>query len=60
VIKDTIWIDISHDGDKWCALVGDNIQEGIAGFGETPLEALEALINEFRTTPWNLRDITIG
>ena len=24
------------DGDKWCALYGDNLQEGVAGFGNTP------------------------
>jgi len=24
------------DGDKWCALLGENIQEGIAGFGKSP------------------------
>lgn len=24
------------DGNKWCALYGDNIQEGVAGFGDTP------------------------
>ena len=28
------------DGDKWCVLYGDDIQEGICGFGETPYEAI--------------------
>lgn len=28
------------DGDKWCALYGKNIQDGVAGFGETPFEAM--------------------
>lgn len=28
------------DGDKWCALYGDNLQDGVAGFGDTPLLAL--------------------
>lgn len=27
------------DGDKWCALYGDNIQDGVAGFGDTPEKA---------------------
>ncbi len=27
------------DGDKWCALYGDNIQDGVAGFGKTPEKA---------------------
>lgn len=28
------------DGNQWCILVGDNIQEGICGFGDTIDEAL--------------------
>ena len=24
------------DGNVWCALYGDNIQEGVCGFGNTP------------------------
>lgn len=24
------------DGNLWCALYGENLQEGVAGFGETP------------------------
>lgn len=31
---------IFKDGNQWCVLYGDNIQEGIAGFGETPHEAI--------------------
>lgn len=27
---------ISRDGNMWCALYGENLIEGIAGFGETP------------------------
>lgn len=27
---------VFKDGDKWCALEGENIQEGICGFGDTP------------------------
>ncbi|HEC12279.1 MAG TPA: hypothetical protein ENI80_03375 [Acidiferrobacteraceae bacterium] len=27
------------DGNKWCALYGDNLQEGVTGFGDTPYEA---------------------
>lgn len=30
------------DGTMWCALYGENLQEGIAGFGETPEKAMEA------------------
>lgn len=28
------------DGNQWCALYGDNIQDGVAGFGDSPEKAL--------------------
>jgi hypothetical protein len=31
---------LSKDGDQWCALFGDNLQEGVSGFGSTPAEAM--------------------
>ncbi len=30
------------DGDMWCALYGENIQDGVCGFGESPQKASEA------------------
>lgn len=27
---------LSIDGNKWCALYGDNLQDGVAGFGDSP------------------------
>ena len=27
---------LSIDGNQWCALMGDNLQDGVAGFGESP------------------------
>lgn len=45
------WIvTLSQDENEWCALLGDNLQEGISGFGRTPAEALQSLarkINSF-------------
>lgn len=32
---------LSIDGNKWCALFGDNLQDGVAGFGDSPAEAYE-------------------
>lgn len=29
------------DGNQWCALYGANLQEGVAGFGESPALACE-------------------
>jgi hypothetical protein len=31
---------LTIDGDQWCALYGDNLQDGVAGFGVSPREAL--------------------
>lgn len=30
------------DGDHWCALLGDDIQIGVCGFGDTPETAMRA------------------
>jgi hypothetical protein len=30
------------DGNMWCALHGENLQEGVSGFGPTPAKALMA------------------
>lgn len=30
------------DGNQWCALYGENIQEGVCGFGDSPADATEA------------------
>jgi hypothetical protein len=32
---------LSIDGNQWCALYGKNLQEGIAGFGDTPEQAMD-------------------
>lgn len=32
---------LSIDGNRWCALYGDNLQDGVAGFGGSPAEALD-------------------
>jgi hypothetical protein len=33
---------ISWDGNKWCVLYGANLQNGVAGFGDSPDEASRA------------------
>jgi hypothetical protein len=37
----------SKDGNLYCYLYGDNLQEGIAGFGDTPYMAAVDFVNEF-------------
>ncbi len=57
---DIVEIKISLDGDKWCALVGDNLQDGVGGFADSPVDAIRALCDELEFTPWNLENITLG
>lgn len=33
---------LSKDGNMWCALFGENLQEGVTGFGPTPQAAMYA------------------
>lgn len=40
---------ISIDGDQWCALYGENLQDGVAGFGDSPEAAMAAFDAAWRT-----------
>ena len=31
---------LTRDGDQWCALYGDDLYNGVAGFGDTPAKAM--------------------
>ena len=33
-------IKMSVDGDQWCVLFGENLQDGVAGFGKSPEKAM--------------------
>jgi hypothetical protein len=33
---------VCKDGDMWCALLGENLMEGVSAFGKTPQQAAEA------------------
>lgn len=37
------------DQGRWCALYGDNLQDGVAGFGNTPAEAATAFDKAWNT-----------
>ncbi len=37
------------DGDQWCVLYGENLQDGVAGFGPTPDDAMEAFDREWES-----------
>lgn len=38
---------LSLDGDEYCVLLGDNLQEGVAGFGKSPAKAFEDFDKNF-------------
>lgn len=39
--------EIMVDGDQWCALLGADLQCGVAGFGDTPAAAMSAFDQAF-------------
>ena len=41
---------LSKDGNQWCFLWGENLQEGVAGFGDTIYEAAKSFFNEISTS----------
>lgn len=43
------------DGSAWCCLRGENLQEGVAGFGDTPAAACAAF-----DTAWMEQRLTAG
>lgn len=43
------------DGDLWCALYGDNLQDGVCGFGDSPENAMSAFDEAWRE-PLKLKD----
>ncbi len=40
---------LSKDGDQWCALYGEDLQMGCAGFGDTPEKAMAAFDKAWRS-----------
>ena len=39
---------VIKDGNQWCVLYGENLQEGIAGFGDTIHDAVLDFNQQFR------------
>jgi hypothetical protein len=39
---------LSKDGDMWFFLYGENLQDGVAGFGDTPYRAMVDFERNFR------------
>ena len=41
---------LSIDGNQWCALYGDNLQDGVAEFGNAPEDAYADFDRAWRTS----------
>lgn len=40
---------VFQDGNQWCCLYGVNLQEGIAGFGDTPYLSMTDFYQKMHT-----------
>ena len=40
--------ELSVDGNQWCALYGKNLQDGVAGFGDSPDLAMKDFDTNWR------------
>ena len=38
---------LTKEGNEWCFIIGENIQEGLCGFGETVREAMDNFNTNF-------------
>lgn len=43
----SLGLKLERDGNQFCYLYGENLQEGIAGFGDTPYLAMRDFYNRF-------------
>ncbi len=45
------------DGNQWCALYGENLQDGVAGFGDSPELAMQDFNKAWSATIGEYREI---
>jgi len=43
------YLNLSLDGNQWCVLFGSDLNRGIAGFGNTPNDAVAEFEKQFKT-----------
>lgn len=53
LIAETLKPKITLDGNQYCCLYGDNLQEGISGFGDTPYAAVIDFNKQFHLKSFN-------
>lgn len=51
--SDMFNVRVFKEGDSYCALHGADLQEGIAGFGRTPQDALRTLASNLEIDHWS-------
>jgi hypothetical protein len=51
-------IKVYRDGDRWCALLGEDQQTGMATFDRSPVNALSALLIVLETQSSRAIDLT--
>lgn len=47
---------VTQDGNQYCCLYGDNLHDGIAGYGDTPYKAVLAFNNEWNKSPITIKE----
>lgn len=50
-------IKLYQDGSEFCALVGENLMDGVAGFGPNMTDALKDLTNELESEGYSFQDL---
>ena len=47
-------IRVFKDGDMYCALIGENLESGMGGFGITPVDAIRDLCDSIEKEEMNI------
>lgn len=55
-IRNANVIRVQRDGPRWCALIGPDLQRGVAAFGRNPVSALWGLVYRLARCGWCFDD----
>jgi len=50
-------INLHKDGNRWCALLGPDLQAGVSGWGCSPKDALDELLHVIEIAGLKLREV---
>ena len=54
VIVETLEVRLALNGEEWCAQVGENLLDGCTGYGDTPVNAIRNLCDNFAANPYEM------